>query len=88
VHGGFRDALRDHNGEYTWSDCIPRIAVKADGADHKLANGAGHTVTVSKNLNRNTVMSFWQAAPFASLFGSRLAQLAARYQCHREQITG
>jgi len=42
-------------GEYTCSTCIPKIAVKADGADQKVPGAKGYDTLAVKQVNDKTV---------------------------------
>ncbi len=44
-----------HDGEYTCSTCIPKIAIKADGADHKVPGAKGYDTLAVKQVDDKTV---------------------------------
>jgi hypothetical protein len=44
-----------NNGEYTCTTCTPKIAVKADGADHKVAGEKDYDTLVVKQVDDKTV---------------------------------
>jgi hypothetical protein len=43
------------NGEYTCSTCAPKIAVKGDGADHKVAGDKDYDTLAVKQVDNKTV---------------------------------
>ncbi len=49
------DIFSLHNGEYTCSTCTPRIAVKADGLDHKVTGEQEYETLAVKQVNDKTV---------------------------------
>ena len=49
------DIFALQNGEYTCSTCIPKIAVKGDGADHKVAGDKDYDVLAVKQVDDKTV---------------------------------
>jgi hypothetical protein len=49
------DIFALQNGEYTCSTCIPKIAVKADGADHKVAGDKDYDALAVKQADDKTV---------------------------------
>lgn len=49
------DTFALQNGEYTCSTCIPKIAVKADGADHKVPAAKGFDTIAVKQVDDKTV---------------------------------
>jgi hypothetical protein len=49
------DVFALHNGEYTCSICIPKITVKADGADHKAAGEKDYDTLAVKQVDDKTV---------------------------------
>lgn len=49
------DIFALHNGEYTCSTCIPKITVKADGADHKVAGDKAYDTLAVKQVDDKTV---------------------------------
>ncbi len=49
------DVFALENGEYTCSSCIPKIAVKADGADHKVAGDKDYDTLAVKQVDDKTV---------------------------------
>jgi len=44
-----------HNGEYTCPTCTPKITVKADGADHKVAGEKDYDTLAVKQVDDKTV---------------------------------
>src|SRR5690349_13183288 len=54
------ETLALQNGEYTCSRCTPKIAVKADGADHKVARDNDFDTLAVKQVDDNTVQSTWK----------------------------
>lgn len=51
------DTVTLQNGEYTCSTCIPKIAVKADGADHKVPGAKGYDTIAVKQVDDKTIQS-------------------------------
>jgi hypothetical protein len=49
------DIFALHHGEYTCSTCIPKIAVKADGTDHKVAGDKHYDTLAVKQVDDKTV---------------------------------
>lgn len=49
------DTIALHNGEYTCSTCIPKIAVKADGADHEVPDAKDYDTLAVKQVDDKTV---------------------------------
>jgi hypothetical protein len=49
------DIFALQNGEYTCSTCIPKIALKADGADHKVAGDKDYDALAVKQVDDKTV---------------------------------
>lgn len=49
------DAFALDNGEYTCSTCVPKIVVKADGADHKAAGDKSYDTLAVNQLNDKSV---------------------------------
>jgi len=49
------DTFALHNGEYTCSTCTPKITVKADGADHKVAGEKDYDTLIVKQVDDKTV---------------------------------
>lgn len=49
------DTFLLHNGEYTCSTCTPKIAVKADGADHEVTGEQDYDTLAVKQVDDKTV---------------------------------
>jgi hypothetical protein len=49
------DVIALHNGEYTCTTCIPKVAVKADGADHKVPGAKEYDTLAVKQVDDKTV---------------------------------
>jgi hypothetical protein len=49
------DSFSLNNGEYICSTCTPKITVKADGADHEVANEEGYETLAVKQVDDKTV---------------------------------
>lgn len=49
------DTFSLHNGEYTCSTCTPKIAVKADGADHEVTGEQDYETLAVKQVDDKTV---------------------------------
>ncbi len=49
------DIFALQSGEYTCSSCIPKIAVKADGADHKVAGDKDYDTLAVKEVDDKTI---------------------------------
>jgi hypothetical protein len=87
-------ALR--NGEYTCSTCIPKIAVKADGADHPVRGGKGFDTIAVKRVDDKTVQTtekkhgkvVSEGTQMVAEGGKTLIAQFKQYPAHGKPVTG